>query len=189
MLNTAFLIVATSSKRADATAHAHVRRYPALLHDSIAIIRLQPHYSFSPGRRGIRIGSTIQLVSPGALRSNPHSSSLPLSTSVRHRGFLPWGFPDICPQTSLGRACSDLADRYRATLNKSGDGPTENARRKAIIANGIAPWSTCREFGHWPDRLLGIIRSLPPPARRVNRGLSVSMIHTLATPLSSRSVK
>src|SRR5277367_1436031 len=78
MLNTAFLIVATSSKLAGATAHGHLRRYPALLHDTIAIIRLQPHHSYSPGHRGIRFGSTIQLGRPWRLRSNPHSSSLPL---------------------------------------------------------------------------------------------------------------
>ena len=51
MLNTAFFIVGASSKLAGATAHGHVRRYPALLHDTIAIIRLQPHHSYNPGRR------------------------------------------------------------------------------------------------------------------------------------------
>jgi hypothetical protein len=65
MLNTAFFIVGASSKLAGATAHSHVRRYPALLHDTIAIIRLQPHHSYNPARRGIRIGSTIQLAGPG----------------------------------------------------------------------------------------------------------------------------
>jgi hypothetical protein len=66
MLNTAFFIVGASSKLAGATAHGHVRRYPALLHATIAITRLQPHHPYSPGRRGIRIGSTIQLTGPGA---------------------------------------------------------------------------------------------------------------------------
>jgi len=61
MLNTAFFIVGTSSKLAAQPPMPHVRRYPALLHDSIAIIRLQPHHTYNPGRRGIRIGSTIQL--------------------------------------------------------------------------------------------------------------------------------
>jgi hypothetical protein len=79
MLNTAFFIVGASSKLAGATAHAHLRRYPALLHDTVAIIRLQPHHSYSSGHRGIRIGSTIQLGRPWRLRSNPHSSPLPLS--------------------------------------------------------------------------------------------------------------
>ena len=65
MLNTAFLIVGASSKLAGATAYAHVRRYPALGHDTIAIIRLQPRHTYFPGRRGIRIGSTIQLPGPG----------------------------------------------------------------------------------------------------------------------------
>jgi hypothetical protein len=64
MLNTAFFIVGASSKLAGATVHGRVRRYPALLHDTIAIIRLQPHHPYSPGRRGIRIGSTIQLTGP-----------------------------------------------------------------------------------------------------------------------------
>jgi hypothetical protein len=120
MLNTAFFIVGASSKLAGATAHGHLRRYPALLHDTIAIIRLQPHHSYNPRHRGIRIGSTIQQGRPWRLRSNPHSSSLPLTFSVRLRGFLPWGFPDICPQTSPGRACSALMGRYRATLNNCG---------------------------------------------------------------------
>ena len=66
MLNTAFFIVGASSKLAGAIAHGHVRRYPAILHATIAIIRLQPHHSCNPGRRGIRIGSTIQLAGPGA---------------------------------------------------------------------------------------------------------------------------
>jgi hypothetical protein len=66
MLNTAFFIVGASSKLAGATVHGHVRQYPALLHDTIATIRLQPHHPYSPGRRGIRIGSTIQLTGPGA---------------------------------------------------------------------------------------------------------------------------
>jgi hypothetical protein len=66
MLNTAFFIVGASSKLAGATAHGHLRRYPALLHDTIAIIRLQPHHSYNPGRRGTRIGSAIQLAGPGA---------------------------------------------------------------------------------------------------------------------------
>jgi hypothetical protein len=65
MLNTAFFIVGASSKLAGATAHGRVRRYPALLLDTIAIIRLQPHHSYNPGRRGIRIGSAIQLPRPG----------------------------------------------------------------------------------------------------------------------------
>ena len=30
------------------------------------------------------------------LRSNPHSSSLPPTPSVRLRGFLPWGLSDVC---------------------------------------------------------------------------------------------
>ena len=38
------------------------------------------------------------------LRSNPHSSSLLLTFSVRLRGFLPWGLPDICRHTSPGRS-------------------------------------------------------------------------------------
>jgi hypothetical protein len=66
MLNPAFFIVGASSKLAGAIAHAHVRRYPALLHATIAIIRLQLHHSCYPGRRGTRIGSTIQLTGPGA---------------------------------------------------------------------------------------------------------------------------
>jgi hypothetical protein len=37
------------------------------------------------------------------LRSNPHSSSQPLIFSVRLRGFLPWGLPDICPHTAAAR--------------------------------------------------------------------------------------
>jgi hypothetical protein len=66
MLNTAFFIVGASSKLAGATVHGYLRRYPALLHDTIVIIRLQPHHSYSPGRRGIRFGSTIQLPGPDA---------------------------------------------------------------------------------------------------------------------------
>jgi hypothetical protein len=37
--------------------------------------------------------------------------------SVRPRGFLPWGLPDICPHTSPGMACSAMTGRNRATLN------------------------------------------------------------------------
>jgi hypothetical protein len=96
MLNTAFFIVGASSKRAGATVHAHVRRYPALLHDTIAITRLQPHHPYGPGRRGIRIGSTIQFTGPGASVQIPIAPRSRSGLSPAPR-FPPLGLPRHLP--------------------------------------------------------------------------------------------
>ena len=56
---------------------------------------------YRPQRRGLRMVPPSS--SPAhCLRSNPHSSSHPLTASVRPRGFLPWGLPDDLPSHLAG---------------------------------------------------------------------------------------
>lgn len=83
MLNTAFFIVGASSKLAGATAHGHVPPYPALVHDTIAIIRLRPHHSYNPCAPWHTHRFHYPAGRPWRLRSNPHSSSLPLRPQYR----------------------------------------------------------------------------------------------------------
>ncbi len=66
MFNSAVFIVGASSSLADANAHAHRPRYPTFLHTSLANIRLRPLRPYTPWRRGLRIGPTIQLAEPTA---------------------------------------------------------------------------------------------------------------------------
>ena len=65
-LNVRVLLVGASSNRADANACCRDLAGPSFLQASRAPIRLRPQRSYSPHRRGLRIGSTIQLAGPGA---------------------------------------------------------------------------------------------------------------------------
>src|ERR1017187_2807755 len=109
--------VGASSNQADTIAHAHCTGYRAFLYSPPATTRILPLRDCRPRCRGRRARSRHQASRAHCLRSNPHSSSLPLTPSVRLRGFLPWGLPDVCPHPSPGMARSAPTGRHRATLN------------------------------------------------------------------------
>ena len=136
MLNTAFFIVGASSRLAGATAHGHVRRYPALLHDTIAIIRLQPHHSYHPARRGIHIGSTIQLARSGASVQIPIAHPPPLrpqyATAVSSLG--------ACPTSALIPHRVWHSQRRRADI---GQPLTKTGGMRIGLVAGKLPFTGC----------------------------------------------
>jgi hypothetical protein len=66
----------------------------------------------------------------GALKYVAGQQKVNLTPSVRLRGFLPWGLPDVCPHTSPDMACSTTTGRHRATLNNCGHSAPQIHGRK-----------------------------------------------------------
>jgi len=125
--------VGASSNQADTIAHAHCADYRAFLHRPTATIRILPLRDCRSRCGGCRARFRHQASRAHCLRSNSHSSSLLLTPSVRLRGFLPWGLPDVCPHTSLGMARSASTGRHRATLNTLRHSTDKYARPKAVV--------------------------------------------------------
>src|ERR1035441_957491 len=147
--------VGASSNQADTIAHAHCTGYRAFLYSPTATTRILPLRDCRPRCRGRRARSRHQASRAHRLRSNPHSSSLPLTPSVRLRGFLPWGLPDVCPHTSPGMARSAPTGRHRATLNKSRTSIARTDISKAVVHFGS---SLPRDFdlARHPGELLAV---------------------------------
>jgi hypothetical protein len=71
MLNSAVLLVGTSSRLAGANAHGHRPPHPSFLDTSVANTRLRPNRFYTPQRRGPNIGSAIKFAGPGVFVQIP----------------------------------------------------------------------------------------------------------------------